>query len=238
MVSAPAAVANETVSFLGLATTQVFTTLKLLDYFGTTIFAIAGTLTAVENKMDIVGCVILAVITGLGGGTLRDAFFGRLPVFWFTSTEYLWICIVASLLTFIVRKNNAAAFARMFNNPGGTFFEKLILWGDMIGLAAFAAVGSHIAHNLGMTPLIVAVSALMSGTFGGLTRDVICNKPPMILTKEVYASAAFAGGLAFEAAMAMFECQTAAVITCFVVTGVLRTMGIVFGLRVPVAHTR
>eukprot|EP00242_Pyramimonas_sp_CCMP2087_P017886 CAMPEP_0198217434 /NCGR_PEP_ID=MMETSP1445-20131203/63646_1 /TAXON_ID=36898 /ORGANISM="Pyramimonas sp., Strain CCMP2087" /LENGTH=341 /DNA_ID=CAMNT_0043894125 /DNA_START=102 /DNA_END=1124 /DNA_ORIENTATION=- len=226
MANAPSAVASE-VQLLTLAysSEQVFAAFKMLDYFGTAIFAITGTLTAAEHNMDLLGALTLAVITGLGGGTIRDVLLGRFPVFWLTSVEYLQICLVVSAVTFVVRKNKTAAFARMFNNPGHSLFERCMLWGDAVGLAAFAAIGAHTAAALGFHPLVVAVSAMMSGTFGGMIRDVITNTPPMIFTREVYASAAFAGGLAFTLAHRHYHCHAAAAIVTFIVTGLIRVLG-------------
>jgi uncharacterized membrane protein YeiH len=174
--------------------------LVALDYIGTVAFAAAGTLVAGEAGMDTLGCTIVGTITALGGGTVRDMLLGRLPVFWFTSTSYVVLSIGVCLLTF---------YADDVLTKYGFLHDRVLFWGDTLGLGAFCVVGAQVATAAGRGPVIAVICGMLTATCGGLVRDVLCNRKAGILyspqTDEpvekgtLYASAALLGAGVFVA---------------------------------------
>lgn len=151
--------------------------LRLLDWAGIAVFAASGALVASRKQMDAVGFVLIGVVTGLGGGTLRDLLLGRTPVFWLGRPELLAIAAGAALLVFFT----AHLFESRF---------KALLWADAAGLALFAVVGAEIALIAGADPWAAVLLGVMTATAGGIARDVICNELPLILRREIYITAA------------------------------------------------
>lgn len=152
----------------------------LLDHLGVAVFAISGALAAADRRLDIFGAVVLATITAVGGGTLRDLVLGNTPVFWVEAPSYIVVATAATLFTFVYthwRPVNRAALATM----------------DAFGLGLFSVLGANLADELGFTTLICIVMGVLTGVFGGIARDVLANKVPLVLREEVYATAAMAG---------------------------------------------
>jgi uncharacterized membrane protein YeiH len=156
--------------------------LVLLDIFGTAIFAITGSLVGKQKQMDIFGVVVLALVTALGGGTLRDVLLGQLPVFWISQPEIIVICIVAALLTFAL--SDRIPFPR-----------RTLLLSDAIGLATFSVIGAQAAITF--HPIIAIIMGGMTGTAGGIIRDLLSDKIPIILRRDIYATAAMSGASVF-----------------------------------------
>ena len=158
--------------------------LYYLDIFGIIVFAISGALMAGRYKLDPFGVVVLASVTAIGGGTIRDAIL-QTPVFWVVEPYYLYVILVTALLTIIlIRKPKRIP-------------KRFLLIADALGLALFAVLGTQKSMALG-TPLPVAiVMGTITGVAGGMIRDVLCNVIPMILRKEIYALAAMLGGSLF-----------------------------------------
>jgi uncharacterized membrane protein YeiH len=138
--------------------------------------------------MDIVGFVLLGTVTGIGGGTLRDLLLG-LPVFWVEAPFYLLICIVVSALVFFTAH---LPFSRY----------RLLLWFDAIGMALFAVVGAEKALLAGAGPVVAVAMGMITATFGGIIRDVLGAESPVILSREIYATAALAAAGVFVVATA------------------------------------
>lgn len=155
-----------------------------LDLFGTAVFAATGALTAGRKHMDVFGVVVVALVTALGGGTARDIVLGVGPVFWVHDAAYVLVATGAALATFAV-----ARFARL---P-----SRALLFADAFGLAVFTAIGAQKAVAAGAPDLIAVLMGVMTGVAGGMIRDVLCGEIPMILRKEIYATASLAGGTAF-----------------------------------------
>lgn len=155
--------------------------ISFLDFFGIAVFAISGALTAGHKRLDIFGVMVVALITCLGGGTLRDLILDAHPVVWIENTSYLLVGILAALLTFIV--------VRLYRMP-----IRLLEICDAIGLAFFTMAGMHKAQLLGHAPEIALLMGVMTGVAGGIIRDMVCNEIPLIFHKEIYAMAAISGG--------------------------------------------
>jgi uncharacterized membrane protein YeiH len=195
--------------------------LKALDYFGVVVFAISGGLTAARKGMDLVGFALIGTVTGIGGGTLRDLLLDR-PVYWLTEWEYVLLTVLAAWSVFL--------FARAFTSRVA---EAWLNWADAVGLAAFSLIGAQAALAMGTSPFIAVVMGMMTASFGGLIRDMLCGEPPMILHREVYASAAAVGAIVF---VVLHELAAPALLTLtagFFATLLMRGLGIVYGLHLP-----
>ncbi len=147
-----------------------------LDLLGVAVFAATGALVASRREMDIIGFALMASVTGVGGGTLRDVILDR-PVFWIADPLPIGICLAVAVLLYFA----APIFQRRYT---------VLLWADAFGIALYGTIGAEIALRAAGAPLVAIVMGLMTATFGGLIRDVICNETPLILNKEVYATAA------------------------------------------------
>ncbi|WP_298723071.1 trimeric intracellular cation channel family protein [uncultured Ferrovibrio sp.] len=155
-----------------------------LDWFGIVVFATTGALVASRKQMDIVGFVLLGTATGIGGGTIRDILLGILPVFWVVKPAYLITCVCVS----------AAAFL-LAHIPQSRY--RLLLWFDAIGMALFAVAGAERALMAGAAPVVAMAMGVVTATFGGIVRDVLGGESPVILRREIYATAALAGAALF-----------------------------------------
>jgi len=156
----------------------------ILDIIGTLVFAISGILTAIDSDFDVVGASIIGMVTAVGGGTLRDMLIGQTPVGWMTDLNYLWTIIAALLLSYLFKKRILKLRKSMF------FF-------DTIGIGLFTILGLQKTLGVGLEFPIAILMGIVSAVFGGIIRDVLTNKVPLIFRKEIYASACLAGGLVF-----------------------------------------
>ncbi|WP_372472758.1 trimeric intracellular cation channel family protein [Capnocytophaga sp. ARDL2] len=158
----------------------------IVDLIGVFVFAISGALAARDKKLDLFGIFIIAFVTGLGGGTLRDVMLGRTPVFWMQAPVYVSIVFLGFLFAVIFRKKKH-------------HFKKPLLVFDTIGIAFFTIIGTEIALSFHY-PLhytIVVAIGVMSACFGGVIRDILCNEIPIIFHKEIYAIPCVLGSLMF-----------------------------------------
>ncbi len=158
----------------------------LLDLVGVAVFAASGALVASRKQMDIIGFGLLATLTGIGGGTLRDLILGR-PVFWIVDQTYLVVCLVIAALLYVT----AHLVQRRY---------VVLLWMDALGLAAYGVLGAHIAYKAGVGPFPALAMGVMTATFGGVIRDVVSQEAPLMLKPEIYATAALAAAAAYLAA--------------------------------------
>ena len=194
--------------------------IELLDYFGVVVFAVSGALAAARARMDVVGFALLGIVTGIGGGSVRDILLGRLPVFWIEQPQYIVMCVVAAIVTF-------------FSVPVITSRLRLLLWADALGLALFAVLGAQTALAAGAPLIIAALLGVVSATFGGILRDIICRETPLILLKEIYVTAALAGALLYVSLVELaVEPAIAALAGCVATFGV-RGFALVYHLSLP-----
>ena len=154
----------------------------LLDLCAVAVCAITATLEARRRELDWFGVVVIAVIAGIGGGTLRDILLGRLPVYWIHDPIYVVVGATAATLTFF--------FSRRLRLPLNFF-----LIPDAVGLALFTVIGTSIALGLNTPWLIAALMGVITGVFGGVIRDILCNEIPLIFRTDIYATASFVGAL-------------------------------------------
>jgi len=149
--------------------------LVLLDYVGIAVFAVSGALLAAEKKQTLVTFIFFAVVTGVGGGTVRDLLIGA-PVFWIHANTTLLICILAGILVWFGSRRALA--------------ERALLWFDAIGLAAYAAYGAAKALRYGVAPVPAFAMGVMTACVGGIIRDVLANEPSILMRPELYVTAA------------------------------------------------
>lgn len=156
--------------------------LYAIELFGVVVFATAGAIEAARNRFDIFGVLVLAFVSALGGGTLRDLLLDRSPLAWIEDLTLAYLALSAGLLTFLLAKFIRIPF-------------KALLYADAIGLAAFTVSGTQASIMMGLPSLIVVMMGMASGIFGGILRDIIANETPLIFRKDIYATATFVGAV-------------------------------------------
>lgn len=195
--------------------------LYLLSLTGVLISAASGALAAGRKGFDLVGVMVIATVTALGGGTLRDLLLDR-RVFWIADPANVWVAISASILTI--------AWVR-FRRPPWT----ALLVADALGLALFTMTGTGIAQQLGAAPIVSVLMGTITGVAGGVLRDVLSAEVPLLFrrTETLYATAAIAGASSYLALESLgLEREIAALAGMLTVAG-LRLAAIVWRLRLP-----
>jgi uncharacterized membrane protein YeiH len=194
--------------------------LALLDQVGVLVFAVSGGIVAVRAKMDPLGVLVLSFLPALGGGTLRDLILDA-PIFWLTDTRSLLMVLFGAILAWVF----------------GTRVEefKPIRWADAVGLALFAVAGTAKAIGLGHSITIAVIMGGVTASAGGLLRDVVAGREPMLLKQDIYATAALLGGLGYALSDRVglsFELST---LIGFSLAFALRACAIRFGWSLPQA---
>ena len=183
--------------------------------------AMSGALAAGRRNMDIFGVAVIAFVTALGGGTLRDIVLGHYPLGWTQHPEYVYLVIGAGLLTTVV--------ARFMHR-----LKQLFLLLDAFGLVAFSLIGCSVALELGYPTVVVIMSGMITGISGGIVRDVLCNQVPVVFRRELYASVSLAVCGLFLLLRAAELNQNLAIGVCFAGGLALRLLAIRFEWRLPV----
>jgi uncharacterized membrane protein YeiH len=196
-----------------------------LDLLGVAVFAASGALTASRKEMDPFGFVLVASVTGLGGGTLRDLVLGRLPVFWVEHPSYLGLCAAVAILVFFTAHRIESRF-------------RALLWADALGLGLFAVLGAEIARGAGAGPAVAVLLGMMTATFGGMLRDVLCAEIPLLLRREIYATAAAAGALVYVVAIGAGLDRGVATLLGFAAGFGTRAVALRWSLSLPAYKTR
>jgi len=204
-------------TIMALPSEPLSASILAIMYFGDAVFAVSGALTAARYRMDVLGFVLIGVITGIGGGTTRDLLLGR-TVWWTQNPLELILCIVAALAAYFWITDDMTR-------------RKGMIWSDALGLSVFGVVGCHVALQFGAPFIIAVFMGMVTATGGGLIRDVLTNTQPMILCGELYATAALAGSLVYASltyfALPGLAAEVLAVLTAFS----LRASAIIFGIR-------
>ncbi len=199
--------------------------IQALDLFGTMAFAVTGAFKAIERGSDIVGIIILATITGVAGGVLRDLVFGQIPPLSVMNPLYLVITTATGISMFFLHRS----LRKHWN---------LLLKFDAIGLGVFTVIGATIAYNiLGLNFLAMAFAGLLTAIGGGILRDVFVNEIPIVFVKELYATASFAGVVIFFALLASgIELNIAAIPSIVAVTA-MRMLAMKYNWNLPRPRT-
>jgi uncharacterized membrane protein YeiH len=198
--------------------------LILLDYLGVALFAATGALAASRKQLDIVGFAFLGTLTGVGGGTVRDLILD-VPVFWVEQPLYVLICAGVTVLVFFSAHLLESRY-------------RWLLWLDAVALAAYGVFGA--AKGLAVTgsPLIAVAMGMLTGSFGGILRDVLAGEPSVLLRREIYVTAALVGGVAFVLADAGGLPLLAAALAGFALAFAVRAGALRFGWALPVYKPR
>jgi len=183
--------------------------------------AMSGALAAGRRDMDIFGVAVIAFVTALGGGTLRDMVLGHYPIGWTQHPEYVYLVISAGLLTTLV--------ARYMHR-----LQRVFLVLDAMGLIAFSLIGCNVALELGYPPVVVVMAGMLTGISGGILRDVLCNQVPVVFRRELYASVSLAVCLLFLALQRFGVGSDLGIALCFASGLALRLLAIRFHWRLPV----
>lgn len=180
------------------------------ELVGCAVFAITGALAAQGKRLDILGVVVLAIVTALGGGTLRDITLNAHPVSWIENTSYLWVAILSAVVAFIA--------CRYWRYP-----RRIMLVLDAMGLSLFAVLGAQKAASMGMPPVIVVMMAMLTGCAGGIIRDIINRQIPLVLQRdgELYATCSVLGAVFYSALYGVVDDRALALVS----------MGIIFFVR-------
>ncbi len=195
--------------------------MQILDLFGTMAFAVTGAFKAIEHKSDIVGIVILATITGVAGGVIRDLVFGSMPPLAIVNPLYIIITVVAGVAIFFLYR----ALKKHWN---------LFLKFDAIGLGVFTIIGATFAYNIfGLNFLTMAFAGVLTAVGGGILRDVFVNEVPIVFVKELYASASFIGVVIFFVLLSVGLDLNIAAIPSIVATTAVRLLAIKYNWNLP-----
>jgi len=200
------------------------TPIILLDYLGVALFAATGALSASRRELDIIGFMFLGAVTGTGGGTIRDLILG-VPVFWVEQPAYILICAGTAALVF-------------FTAHLVEYRYRLLIWLDAVALAAYAVFGAYKGLLVTGSPVVAVVMGMMTGTLGGIMRDVLANEPSVLLRKEIYVTAAMAGSVGFVVArMAEMPPGVPALVGFALALGI-RSSALVYGWTMPAYRSR
>lgn len=191
-----------------------------MDILGTAAFAVSGVLVAMEKRLDLFGVVIIAFVTSIGGGTLRDLLIGNTPVIWMRDLTYVTTILITVF------------FSIIFANQLKYLRTSLFLF-DTIGIGLYTMVGIEKGLQAGLLPVMCIALGTMTASFGGVIRDILCNEIPVIFRKEIYATACIAGGASYF----LFELipipDSYAFGAAILVVIVLRILAVKFGIRLP-----
>ncbi len=195
-----------------------------VELAGTAAFALSGVLVGAQKRLDAVGVCVVGFLTAFGGGTLRDLLLDERPFFWVRHVEMLWGVLALCLLAMLFMRSHHFDLTR-----------KAIEWPDALGLGLFTATGVHQAF-VGQTPALVAVlMGLITGVFGGVLRDIVCNDIPAAFSDHrPYAVCAFAGGWAYVGLWQLGTPNWVSLVACVAVTAGLRGMAVWRNWQLPV----
>ena len=191
------------------------------ELLGIAAFAASGVLSAGRKGMDLVGVAVIAFVTALGGGTLRDVLLDRHPVAWIGDRSFLWVCLAATVATLL--------WVRRHVPP-----NRSLLVADALGLALFTIGGTQVAEQMGEGGIVAVLMGVLTGAAGGIMRDVLSAEIPLVLRPgRLYVTAAVAGATLYLAAQAVGVERTVASITGMTLIAALRFVAMRWNVRLP-----
>ncbi len=192
----------------------------IIDILGTIAFAISGVLVAMEKKLDLFGVLIIAFVTAIGGGTLRDLLIGNTPVVWMRDATYV-ITIVITVAVAIVFVNQLK------------YLRKSLFLFDTIGIGLYTLIGVEKGVEAGLLPIMCIALGTITASFGGVIRDILCNEIPVIFRKEIYATACILGGVSYFLLTRLPIAESYAYSGAILVVIGLRLLAVKFKIRLP-----
>jgi uncharacterized membrane protein YeiH len=192
----------------------------ILDIIGTFAFAISGALFASDKKFDVFGVLIIAFVTAVGGGMLRDVLINAHPINWIGDLNYVWTIMIAVIFTFLFKSKIAPLSKTQF------LF-------DTIGIGVFTLLGVQKVFSYDLHPFVAIIMGMVSAVFGGVLRDVLTGRVPLIFQKEIYASACLIGGLVFWLTNYLQVSETFQFLTTLFSVILVRFIAVKFHLELP-----
>lgn len=197
-----------------------------LDYGTVFVFALSGALVASRGQLDLVGFMFFAVLTAVGGGTVRDLLLGREEIFWVARPNLILVATLAAVIVFLTAHKLESRY-------------RALLWFDALALSIAVPSGVDYAIGAGFGPVIVTMAGVITGSFGGLMRDVISNEVPLVLKQgELYLTAAFGGAVAALVLHGLGLSSGWAMLSCGLTTFAMRAGSMVWGWKLPVYKSR
>ncbi|WP_299123355.1 trimeric intracellular cation channel family protein [uncultured Winogradskyella sp.] len=193
---------------------------QIVDILGTIAFAISGVLVAMNKRMDPFGVLIIAFVTAVGGGTLRDIMVGIEPVSWMQNMTFVYVIFASTI------------FAVVFRNQLKHLRRSLFLF-DTIGIALYTVVGIETGLIAGLHPIICIALGTMTACFGGVIRDILCNEIPVIFRKEIYATACILGGFTYFLLREFLEDRNYLFVIAGLVVILIRLLAVRFKISLP-----
>ncbi len=191
-----------------------------LDLIGTFAFAISGALVAIKKDFDLFGVIIIAFVTAVGGGMLRDILINAHPINWIGDLNYIWVILSAVVFTFLFKSKIAPLSKTMF------LF-------DTIGIGVFTILGVQKGLNFDLHPFVALTMGMVSAVFGGVIRDVLTNQIPLIFHKEIYASACLLGGLTYLVSSQFIHIEWMPFIIGASTVIIMRSIAVKYQLELP-----
>ena len=198
--------------------------INIIDILGTFSFAAAGAFAAMEKKLDPFGVLIIAFVTAIGGGTIRDVLIGNFPVSWLSNSTAIWVILAAAVVT-------------MFFGSYLKKLDKMLFLFDALGLGLFTMIGIEKGISYHLSPGICVALGTITGCFGGVLRDVLLNNVPLIFHKEIYALASIIGGTLFFLMPAAVD-ESIAYILSILVVFMTRVLAVQFNWSLPKFYSR
>ena len=193
---------------------------QLVDILGTIAFAVSGVLVAMDKRLDLFGVLIIAFVTAIGGGTLRDLLIGNTPVTWMRDLTYVTIIPATMVLTILFSKQLK-------------YLRKSLFLFDTIGIGLYTMLGIEKGLEAHLSPIMCIALGTMTASFGGVLRDILCNEIPVIFRKEIYATACILGGALYFAIEALGVPEDYAYIVGILAVIIMRVLAVRFSIRLP-----
>ena len=199
---------------------NLFRLVHFFDILAAIVFAVSGSLVASRKGMDVMGFMWFAVITGVGGGTVRDLIL-NVPVFWVQNPAHVSACLVTAVVMHFVAPRVESRY-------------RTHLWFDAFGLALVTVAGTVKAMDVGAPALVAVAMGAVTGTVGGIIRDTLGHVPSVLLSHEIYITASVLGACTYVGLNGVGVDRLAAMIAGFVVTFTIRGLAIRFGWSMPI----
>jgi uncharacterized membrane protein YeiH len=200
------------------------TLVKTIEILGIVAFALTGIYAAKKKGMDIIGVYSLAMVTALGGGSLRDIILNRHPLFWIEHYEYAILLLVLAIVSSMAAQDT-------FEKKG---LVNIVLALDALGLGSFSASGASLADQLGCALFVSSLLGVITGVFGGVMRDIVCNEIPYVFQRtELYATCSFVGAWTYLLVVRSSGNDVVAAVACIVATFILRIIALRYKIKLP-----
>lgn len=195
--------------------------LTILWAIGITAEGMTGALAAGRERMDLFGVIMVALVTALGGGSIRDVLLGHYPLSWVRDPQYVLLVVGAAIATVSISKLMK-------------YFRQLFLALDGLGLVVFSILGAQVALDMNLGIIVAVIAAVITGVAGGIMRDLLCDRIPLVLREELYASISVLAALQYVALILLQVDENVAIISTLIVGFVLRMLAVIFRWSLPV----